>query len=312
MTPLDVNLLAAAMLEEVLYAEKNVSGDDGSHILGNINIDSRDGDYLDRGNNDADDDVSQLCAMEAGGKGIGGNLLERATAVLFQYSDIDYNHLYNEDIDKDKKRIENSDSNKRVKVGHGRVNLIPDRPSLPNYDGMTAAKADDATKRYSIDRQKFREELCRERLRAAKGGLFDEKDYTGDVTPTLRPMAQVINSHLKMGHTFPDCKLIALHITEKANARGISFQTDKSDNMKLFCCGPNYFLVYATNSNYGWTVTRCNVLKESVEHLVGSPISIPRNVTPNIPQSPYKAAMIVPIIASTIAETPMASNKVLW
>ena len=142
--------------------------------------------------------------------------------------------------------------------------------------------------------------------------MFDEKDYTEDLTPTLHPMAQVINSHLKKGHTFPERELVALPIAEEANARGISFQTDKSDDMKLYCHGPDSFLVYATNSNYGWTGTRCNMLEESVEHLVGSPISIPRNVTPSIPRSPYKAAMIVPLIASTIAETPMASNKVLW
>jgi hypothetical protein len=107
-----------------------------------------------------------------------------------------------------------------VKLGCGRVNLIPGRLSPPNYDGMTAAKADDTKKRYSIDHQKFREELRRERLRAAKGGLFDEKDYTGDFTPTLHPMAQVINSHLKKGHTFPERKLVALRIAEEANARG--------------------------------------------------------------------------------------------
>ena len=69
--------------------------------------------------------------------------------------------------------------------------------------------------------------------------------------------------------------------------------------------------MYATNSNYGWTVTRCNDLKESVDS-VGSPISIPRNVPSSISQSPYKVAMVVPIIAKTIAEMPMASNKVLW
>ena len=176
---------------------------------------------------------------------------------------------------------------------------------------MTADEADAAKKSYSIDRQKFREELRCERLRAAKGGLFDDKDYTGDVTPMLRPIAQVINFHLKKGHTFPDCDLIALHIAEEANCPGVSFQTDKSDVLKLCCCGPDSFLVYATNSNYGWTVTQCNVLEESV-NLLGSPISIPRNVPPSISWSPYKVAMIVPLIAKTIAETPMASNKVLW
>ena len=108
--------------------------------------------------------LASLVPRRLGVKGIGGNLKERATAVLFQYSDNDYNHLYDEDIDEDEKRIENSDSNKRVKVGHGRINFIPGGPSPPNYDGMTAAEADDAKKWYSIDRQKFREELRPERL----------------------------------------------------------------------------------------------------------------------------------------------------
>jgi len=126
------------------------------------------------------------------------------------------------------------------------------------------------------------------------GGLFDNKDYTGDVTLMLRSMALVINSLLKGGHTFPDCNLVALRIAEEANFRGILFQMDKSDELKLYCCGPESFLVYAMRINYGWTVTKCNVLEESVEHTVGSPISIPRNVTPSISRSPYNVKMIVP------------------
>ena len=35
-------------------------------------------------------------------------------------------------------------------------------------------------------------------------------------------------------------------------------------------------------------------------------------MTLSIPRSPNKAVMIKPLIASTIAETPMALNQVLW
>ncbi len=174
---------------------------------------------------------------------------------------------------------------------------------------MTPDKADAARKSYTIECQKFREEHRRERLRAAKGELFGKKDYTGDVTPTLRPMAQVINFHLKLGHIFPDRDLIVLRIAEEAHFHGISFQTDKSDELKLYCRGPDGFLVYATNSDYGWMVTRCSVLERS-DDTVGSPISIPHNVPQTISRSPYKVAMVVPLIAKTIAEMPMASNKV--
>ena len=51
--------------------------------------------------------------------------------------------------------------------------------------------------------------------------------------------------------------------------------------------------------------------KESVG-LVGSPIFIPRNVPPSIFWSPYTVAMVVSLVAKTITETKMASNKVLW
>ncbi len=50
---------------------------------------------------------------------------------------------------------------------------------------------------------------------------------------------------------------------------------------------------------------------ERSDDAVGSPISIPHNVPQTISRSPYKVAMVVPLIAKTIAEMPMAPNKVL-
>ena len=139
------------------------------------------------------------------------------------------------------KIIENSGSNKKVKVFCGPVNLIPGGPNPPNCDGMTPDEAVAAKKTYTIQRQKFREDCRRQRLGAAKGELFDESEYTGDVTPTMRPMAQVIDFHLKLGHTFPERDLVVLRIAEEANYRGILFQTEKSDELKLYCCGPDRF-----------------------------------------------------------------------
>jgi hypothetical protein len=76
MTPLDICLPAGAMLEQVLYAEKYISGgDDASNVLSLINADSKDGDYCASGDNDGDDDGSQSDAKEARGKGT-GNLKE--------------------------------------------------------------------------------------------------------------------------------------------------------------------------------------------------------------------------------------------
>ncbi len=79
----------------------------------------------------------------------------------------------------------------------------------------------------------------------------------------------------------------------------------KSDNCQLYCTGPG-FLIYASHLvTKGWLVTRCEIYEtESAS-----------DTQPNTHQhgscSPYRTNMIVPLIATTIAETPMVSNKVL-
>jgi hypothetical protein len=81
MTPLDVRSPDGATLEQVLYAENKMFGDDNgsSHKQSNLDRDSKDGDYRDHGDNEADDDG----AMDLGGKGTGGQLRKRANAMLF-------------------------------------------------------------------------------------------------------------------------------------------------------------------------------------------------------------------------------------
>ncbi len=59
-------------------------------------------------------------------------------------------------------------------------------------------------------RKNYRDNIRRERLRGNKGSLFDELDYTGDLTPTLRPMTLVLSARLQLGQTFPESNLIKL------------------------------------------------------------------------------------------------------
>ncbi len=249
--------------------------------------------------------------MSAAQQTIGGGNFLKDTAGLFKYSDDDYNHLNDDNLNKDKRQIENGDSKKRVKTGRHQGNLIAGRPVEPNYAGMSDADAYEAKVNYLNERKKFRDARRRERLQAAKGSSFDEDDYTGDLTPMLHPMTQVKLSRLKQGQTFPDRNLIALRVAEEANYQEIEFRCDKSNGMKMYCRGQESFLVYATNSDTGWTITKCQVLEEGGKQcVVGSP-TVPPELNTKIPCSPYKAAMIVPLIAKTIAETPMASNKAL-
>ena len=60
------------------------------HKLSDLDNGSKDDDYRDHGNNEADDDS----AMDLGGKGTGGKLRKRAAAMIFHYLDDDYDHLY--------------------------------------------------------------------------------------------------------------------------------------------------------------------------------------------------------------------------
>ena len=89
-----------------------------TRILLAINwVDSKDGDYKYRGGVNDNGSGSNSPTREAAQKAIGGgNLKDRAAAaMLFQYSDDDYNHLYDDNLNEDEKRIDNADSNKRVK-----------------------------------------------------------------------------------------------------------------------------------------------------------------------------------------------------
>jgi hypothetical protein len=132
-------------------------------------------------------------------------------------------------------RIENGDIKKRVKAGHFRWNLIVGGPVEPKYDILSVAEAHEAQIQYLSDRKKFRDDKRHERIRDNMGSSFDEADYTGDLTATLRSMTQVNVSRLKLGQTFPERGLIVLRIAEEANHRGIYCRTDKSDDMKLYC-----------------------------------------------------------------------------
>ena len=80
----------------------------------------------------------------------GGNFLKETAeaARLFEYSDDDYNHLDNDDLNEDERWIENADSKKRVKVGRRRGNLIAGGPVEPNYAGMSVADAYEAKNNY--------------------------------------------------------------------------------------------------------------------------------------------------------------------
>jgi hypothetical protein len=76
--------------------------------------------------------------------------------------------------------------------------------------------------------------------------------------------------------------------------------------MRLICKGKGSFFVQASNSDIGWSITKCKVLVEQGDQPVRE-----FTTSTSLSCSPYKVSYILPLIAKTIAETPMSSNKVL-
>jgi len=119
-------------------------------------------------------------------------------------------------------------------------------------------------------------------------------------------MTQVLLRRLCVDQTFPESSLIKLRVAEEANCRGIYFSVHKSDETKLICSGDGSFYVQASNSDSGWRITKCQVQAEQ-----GDQPEKELTKSKSLPRSPYKVSYIIPLIAKTIAETPLASNKVL-
>jgi len=121
---------------------------------------------------------------------------------LFSSDDDDFDHLLNDDdINEEVRRIKNMDSKSRIPTGRSRGNLIMGGPVAPNYKLMSASEASEARIEYQSSCKNYRDGICRERLRANKGSSFNEVDYTGDLTPTLHPMALVLSARLQVGQT---------------------------------------------------------------------------------------------------------------
>ena len=100
---------------------------------------------------------------------------------LFKSSDDDdFDHLNDDDINEEDRRIENRDSKMRIPTGRHRGNLIMGGPVAPNYKFMAASEASEARSEYQSLCKNYRGSICHERLRGNKGSSFDELDYTGD------------------------------------------------------------------------------------------------------------------------------------
>jgi hypothetical protein len=105
-------------------------------------------------------------------------------------------------------------------------------------------------------------------------------------------MTLVLSARLKVDQTFPESSLVKLRVAEEANHRGIYFSVHKSDEMRLICKGEGSFFVQASNSDIGWSITKCKVLVEQGDQSVRE-----FTTSTSLPRSPYKVSYILPLIA---------------
>jgi hypothetical protein len=259
-----------------------------------VDDDDWDGDYIQMESSD-DDDNLRLAA----GKPV-------LPTSLFYFSDNEFDHLLDdEEVDEDAKKIEYTDSRKRETIGRCKGTLLKGGPQEPSYEGMMAGEEKAAREEYQNKRKKWRDQTRSERLWANKTTSFNDDDFTGNMSPTLRTMSDVCAAHLKRGDLFPDRDLVLLRVSKEANFRGIHYTVKKGDNRQLYCTGPG-FLIYASHLvRKGWLVTRCEICDTE------SAIDTQPNTHQHDSCSPFWMNMIIPLIATTIAKTLMVSNKVL-
>jgi hypothetical protein len=170
---------------------------------------------------------------------------------------------------------------------------------------MMAAKERAATEEYQMLRKKWRDQTRSDRLQAQKTTDFNDGDFMGNLCPTLHPMSDVCVAHLERGRSFPDQDLVLLCAFEEANFCGIHYTGKKSDNCQLNCAGPGFKINASHSVKKGWIVTRCEICDTE------SAGATQPNINQHSSRSPYQTNMIVPLIATTIAETPMVPNKLM-
>ena len=201
---------------------------------------------------------------------------------------------------------------KRINHGRRRTTLIAGGPAQPDYTGMTAREKDNAKAEYEVKRKAYADQCRRKRL---KGNVELDSAavarYTGSLHPTLRPMSEVEENRLQVGQTFPDIDLLKLRIAEEANLRGISYKTTRSKIRQIRCYG-FLFVVEANNTEYaqGFSVTVCSV-RHGDDYSNLPQAAAKYNVPLEKYCSPFKTAMVVPLILGVIADNPGCTNKTL-
>jgi hypothetical protein len=177
---------------------------------------------------------------------------------------------------------------------------------------MTERKKENTKEAYEVKRKAFTDVRRRERMkRNVEMNSATLVNYTGCLHPTLRTMAGIEARRLRRGNMFPDIDTLKLRITEEANLQGIGFMTTRSEVCQIQCYG-HMSVVEASNTDSanGFMVTACSV--RHGDNYSNLPQQLEKcNVEQENHSSPFKSAMVVPVILGLIADNPGCTSKTL-
>ncbi len=195
-----------------------------------------------------------------------------------------------------------------------RTTLIAGGHARPDYTGMAKREKEKGKEAHEVKRKAFTDQFWQEHMKQnVELNTAAVANYTGCLHPrTLRTMPDVEAKRLRVGNTFPDIDILKLRIAEEANLRGISFMTTRSKVRQLRCYR-HMFVVEANNtkSSNGFMVTMVCSVQHGDDYL-NLPQQLKKyNVAQEKYASPFKSAMVVPVILGLIADNPSCTNKTL-
>ena len=136
---------------------------------------------------------------------------------------------------------------------------------------------------------------------------YMEESFSGCLTTVLRSMSDVQTCRLEVDHTFPDREILAMHVAEEVNLRGINVVTSWSDLRDFKCTGPRFSVIAGQSERLGWHVAIASI--RECDEFGASTVVEDVDAEPEKITLPFRTKWIVPLILPIILETPSISNK---
>ncbi len=209
--------------------------------------------------------------------------------------------------------------------------LLSDGPPRPDTSGISAAKAQEAIKKWRVLHKAHTDKVQREHRMFFGSNAATEIEYSGVVDARLLLMSNVEVTPLLKGHTFPTKEILLIQIAEEANFCGSQIAIVQSNNYQVYvrgCAGSLFQIKAFCSFKLGWKVTTIQtreatktndapaeeILFDGEEKAADEDkASLEKHdadgkVKAVCQCTPIKSHWIVPILLNEIAEKPNMSN----